>query len=50
MVQKETLLKFRSSFQDKEWICLNCPVWVWEESWFNQFPQFEHLIKRETEN
>ncbi len=33
--------------QEPEWICLNCPGWVWSESWFNEFPQFEHLIKRQ---
>lgn len=32
---------------EKEWVCLNCPVWVWSESWFDEFTQFEHLIKRE---
>jgi len=33
--------------QEKEWICLDCPTWVWPESWFNELTQFEHLIVRE---
>ncbi len=46
MVAKPRSYKRGISFQEKEWICFNCPIWVWSESWFEEFPQFEHLIKR----
>ncbi len=49
MIPKHRLLKYRSTFQEKEWICLDCPVWVWDESWFDEFHQFEHLVKRDGE-
>lgn len=40
---------YRSKFvySDTEWKCLSCPIWIWQESWFNIFPQFEHLVTRE---
>lgn len=40
------IVKFEPLFKEKEWICLNCPVWVWPDSWFNEFTQFEHLIEK----
>lgn len=50
LIAKNKLLHSRSLFQEKEWMCLNCLVWVWPDSWFEQFPQFEHLIKRQGDN
>ncbi len=47
MIPKYKMTQERSIFSEKEWICINCPVWVWPESWFNEFTQFEHLIERE---
>ncbi len=47
MIQKIRLLKLRSFLQEKEWFCLDCPIWVWDQSWFDEFTQFEHLVERE---
>lgn len=46
MIQKRRNIFARPS-QEIEWKCLSCSVWVWPESWFNELPQFEHLIKRQ---
>lgn len=47
MIKKRRIYRSKSIFQEDEWYCLNCPVWVWPNHWFNEFPQFEHLIRRE---
>ncbi len=47
MIQKSRTYQIKSIFGEKEWYCLSCPVWVWSDYWFDEFTQFEHLIKRE---
>ena len=46
MILKVRLLP-ATIIKDREWYCLNCPAYTWEESWFNEFTHYEHLIERE---
>ncbi len=47
MISKFLKTQFRSIHGEKEWFCLSCPAWIWPDHWFDEFSQFEHLIKRE---
>ncbi len=47
MIKKKRTFRSRFIFKENEWFCLDCPIWVWSESYFDEFTQFEHLIKRE---
>lgn len=46
---KENSFYFKTAWYEKEWFCLDCPPWVWPNSWFNELTQYEHLVKRDGE-
>jgi len=47
ILKTKRIVGARNMFIEKEWVCPVCPVWVWSDHWFDEFSQFEHLIKRE---